>query len=61
MIVALSLGALALWGIIATVVVVAHDGYRPIPDDPDHDSRVPTRGTRIGTGGQARAGDGRRL
>ncbi|WP_294179892.1 hypothetical protein [uncultured Schumannella sp.] len=35
----LALGALALWGMIATIVVVAHDGYRAIPDDPAYDSR----------------------
>lgn len=31
MIVLLSLGALALWGIVATVVVTAQDGYRRVP------------------------------
>lgn len=33
MIVALSLGCLALWGSIATVVVVGGDGYRALPVD----------------------------
>lgn len=39
MMIVLSLGALALWGAIATIVVVANDGYRAIPVDPDYDSR----------------------
>lgn len=39
MMIFLSLGALALWGMIATIVVVANDGYRAIPVDPDYDSR----------------------
>lgn len=34
MIVLLSLGALALWAVIATGVVTANDGYRRIPTDP---------------------------
>lgn len=33
MIVLLSLGALSLWAIIATAVVTAADGYRPVPVD----------------------------
>lgn len=60
MMIVLSLGALALWGLIATVVVVADDGYRRIPDDPDYDSRSPMRETRIGTGGRATARGGLR-
>lgn len=31
MIVLLSLGALALWAIVATIVVTAQDGYRQVP------------------------------
>jgi hypothetical protein len=33
MIVLLSLGALSLWAIIATVAVTAQDGYRHVPVD----------------------------
>lgn len=33
MIVLLSLGALSLWAIIATSVVIASDGYRRLPTD----------------------------
>ena len=33
MIVLLSLGALSLWATLATFVVVASDGYRPVPTD----------------------------
>jgi hypothetical protein len=31
MIVLLSLGALSLWAVVATIVVTAQDGYRRIP------------------------------
>jgi len=34
MIVLLSLGALSLWAIIATVAVTVTDGYRQVPTDP---------------------------
>lgn len=34
MIALLSLGSLALWSLVATVVVTANDGYRRIPTDP---------------------------
>lgn len=34
MVVLLSLGALALWGAVATAVVVSTDGYRQVPVDP---------------------------
>jgi len=31
MIVLLSLGALSLWAVVATIVVTAQDGYRRVP------------------------------
>jgi hypothetical protein len=34
----LALAALAVWASLATVVVVARDGYRPIPTRADYDS-----------------------
>ena len=38
MIALLALAALAVWASLATVVVVARDGYRPIPTRWDYDS-----------------------
>ena len=38
MIALLALAALAVWASLATVVVVARDGYRPIPTRADYDS-----------------------
>ncbi len=38
MIVLLALAALALWASLATVVVVARDGYRPMPTRADYES-----------------------
>ena len=34
----LALAGLAVWASLATVVVVARDGYRPIPTRADYDS-----------------------
>ncbi|WCM55581.1 hypothetical protein [Microbacterium sp. EF45047] len=33
MIIAILLAALALWGVIATIIEVRRDGYRPVPTD----------------------------
>jgi hypothetical protein len=33
MIIVIVLGALAIWGIVATVVELRRDGYRPVPTD----------------------------
>ena len=33
MVLLLALGALALWGAVATVVAVGNDGYRQLPVD----------------------------
>ncbi len=38
MIVILALAGLALWGSLATVVVVARDGYRAVPTVDDYES-----------------------
>jgi hypothetical protein len=38
MIALLALAGLAVWASLATVVVVARDGYRPIPTRSDYDS-----------------------
>ena len=38
MIALLALAAIALWASLATVVVVARDGYRPIPTRNDYES-----------------------
>lgn len=31
----LALSAIALWGVLATIVAVANDGYGPVPFDPN--------------------------
>ncbi len=38
MIVLIALAALALWGSLATVVMVARDGYRAVPTRADYES-----------------------
>ena len=38
--IALSLAALALWAVIATVETVARDGYRPVPFDAYYETRA---------------------
>ena len=34
----LALLALAAWAVPATIVVIARDGYRPVPTKPDYES-----------------------
>jgi len=36
---AVSLGALAVWAILATIEVTLRDGLRPVPYDPAHPRR----------------------
>lgn len=33
MIIVIAVGALAIWGIVATIVGLRRDGYRPVPTD----------------------------
>lgn len=47
LVLALVLAALAAWGILATIVTVARDGYRRVPRDPHfpYNSRSNSRWT----------------
>lgn len=37
----LAIAAILIWSVVATVEMVARDGYGPVPDDPHYDSLRP--------------------